>query len=142
MKERPNLVLAVVAGIVVLLAVVAGFLAVNRRAPDLDPSTPDGTVQLFVLAMLEGDDEEAVRFLDPSLGCEAPLPDVYRPEGATMTLVDTEVRGDTAEVTVDITEQTGVGMFGSWTHRETLRVRADGDRWLIQRDSWPIYSCK
>lgn len=142
MKERPNLVLAIVAAVVVLLAAVAALLAVNRQPPDLDPSTPEGTVQLFVRAVLEGDDEEAVGYLDPSLGCKAPLPDLYRPQGATLTLVDSVTRGDTAEVTIDITEQAGVGLFGSWSHRETLQVRAEGDGWLIQRDSWPIYSCR
>lgn len=142
MKERPNLVLAIVAAVVVLLAAVAAFLAANRQPPDLDPSTPEGTVQLFMRAVLEGDDDEAVRYLDPSLGCKAPLPDLYRPQGATITLVDSVTRDGTAEVTIDVTEQAGVGLFGSWSHRETLRLRAEADRWLVQRDSWPIYSCR
>lgn len=141
MNTRPNLVLAVVAGLVVLLAVVAGVMAGTREPPNLDPSTPDGTAQLLALAVIEGDDEEAVTYLDPALGCTTPLPEVYRPTRMSLAVVDTTIKGDRATVVLNVTESSG-GLLSSYDHREVIELKADGDRWLATGHPWPIYSCK
>ena len=141
MNTRPNLVLAVVAGLVVLLAVVAGVMAGTREPPNLDPSTPDGTAQLLALAVIEGDDEEAVTYLDPALGCTTPLPEVYRPSRVSLAVVDTTITGARATVVLTVTESSG-GLLSSYDHREVIELKADGDRWLATGHPWPIYSCK
>lgn len=141
MNTRPNLVLAAVAGVVVILAVIAGVLTATREPPDLDPTTPDGTAQLFVLAVIDGDDEEAVGYLDPALGCTVPMPEVYRPTRISLAVADTKIRGDAATVVLDITEH-GSGFLDSYTHREVLELRADGDGWILTGHPWPVYSCK
>ncbi|MHA6513240.1 hypothetical protein [Tessaracoccus sp. G1721] len=141
MNTRPNVVLAVVAGLVVLLAIVAGVMATNREPPEMDPGTPDGTAQLLALAVIDGDDEEAVSYLDPALGCTVPLPEVYRPTRMSMSVVDTKVDGDRATVVLNVTESSG-GLFSSYDHREVIELKADGDGWMATGHPWPIYSCK
>ena len=141
MKTRPNLVLAVVAGLVVLLAIVAGILAATREQPALDPTTPEGTAQLLALAVIDGDDEEAVSYLDPALGCSAPLPEIYRPTRLSIAVVDTTIDGDRATVVLNVTESSG-GLLDSYDHREVIELKADGDRWLATGHPWPIYACK
>ena len=92
MSARPNAVLAAITGLVVVLAVVAGVLTTRREPPTLDASTPEGTVQLFVLAFIEGEDEAAVAFLDPDLGCTAPCAmSTVRP--VSLALVSTKTSG-------------------------------------------------
>lgn len=141
MSARPNAVLAAITGLVVVLAVVAGVLTTRREPPTLDASTPEGTVQLFVLAFIEGEDEAAVASLDPDLGCTAPLRDVYRPTRVSLALVSTKTSGQSAQIVLDVTEYEG-GPLNSWSHRETYDlVRADSG-WLITGNPWPIYSCK
>lgn len=140
MTARPNLVLLVVAGLVLVLLVVAELAANTRNAPELDRATPEGTVQLFLRAVFEGDDEEVVALLDPALGCSAPL-EIYVGDAARVGVVSVAVRGDTATVVVEITEQSGVGVLDSWTHRESYRLTRDGD-WLITGDPWPVFSCE
>jgi len=97
-------------------------------------------VQLFLRAVFEGDDEEVVALLDPALGCSAPL-EIYVGDAARVGVVSVAVRGDTATVVVEITEQSGVGVLDSWTHRESYRLTRDGD-WLITGDPWPVFSCE
>ncbi len=141
MTSRPNVVLATVTGLVIVLAVVAGLLTLRREPPQLDVSTPDGTVQTFVLAFIDGDDETAVAFLDPSLGCKAPLRDVYRPTRVSLTVASTKTTEPKATVVLDVTEYGG-GPFDSWSHREVYDLVRRDSGWMITGNPWPVYSCK
>lgn len=140
MNARPNAVLAVVAGTVVALAVLAGILTMTRSAPDIDPTTPDGVVQLYTLAIVDGDDTEAVSYLDPSLGCSDPLPFDLGPMRTSLVIVDTSIDGDRAKVVADFTEYSG--MLDSWDHREDFELRQVDGAWLITGQPWPVYGCK
>lgn len=142
MNSRPNLVLAVVAAVVVVLAVVAAVVTSTRRPPDLDASTPAGTVQLFVLAVIDGDDEEAVALLDPALGCRAPLSKVDRPVRVSLAVAGARTDGDRATVVLDITEHGSGGMLDSWSHREAYELRQRGPGWMITSQPWPVYGCE
>ena len=141
MRNRPNLILAVVAGLVVLLAVVAWFVAAKREPPRLDPTTPEGTVQTYILALVDGDDEAAVVHLDPDLGCKAPLPGTYLMRPVSLTLVSSRTTGQDAVVVFDVTEY-GDSPFDSWSHRESFELTRSGSDWLISGNPWPIYGCK
>ncbi|HSO68917.1 MAG TPA: hypothetical protein VLQ67_04695 [Arachnia sp.] len=141
MNTRPNVVLAVVIATVALLAVMAGVFTATREQPDLDPSTPDGVVQLYALALIRGDDDEAVSYLDPSLGCSAPLPGVQRPLRAGLTVADTRIDGDKAIVVADITESQG-GLLDTWEHREQFELRTKDGEWMLTGHPWPVYGCK
>lgn len=141
MNPRPNEVLAVVIAIVALLAVLAGVFTVVRQQPEPDPSTPDGVVQLYALALIRGDDAEAVTYLDPALGCSAPLPGVMRPLRASLTVADTTVTGRRATVLADITESQG-GMLNTWENREEFQLRQTDGEWLLTGHPWPVYGCK
>lgn len=141
MNTRPNVVLAVVIGAVALLAILAGVFTATRDQPDLDPSKPDGVVQLYALALIRGDDDGAVSYLDPSLGCSAPLPGVQRPLRAGLTVADTRIDGDKAIVVADITESQG-GMLETWEHREEFELRMRDGEWMLTGHPWPVYGCK
>ena len=141
MNTRPHAVLGVVAAVVALLAVLAVVLTVTRDQPSLDPGTPDGVTQLYVLALIDGDDDEAIAHLDPALGCSAPLTSVPRPLRVSVTVVDTRIEGETAVVVADVTESGG-GMFETWEHREEFDLRRIGGAWLLTGHPWPVYGCK
>lgn len=142
MKERPNLVLAVVVGAIAVLVVAAAVLSGVRTPPVADPATPEGTVQLFVTAVLEGDDDAAVALLDPALGCRAPLPERgLSGVRATFAIAGTRTAGQTATVEIDVTEYRD-GPFESSSHRESYRLVAADGRWLITGEPWPVYVCE
>lgn len=138
MSARPNTVLAVVAGLVVTLAVVAAVVSGARERPELDPTTPEGTVQLFLTAIFDGDQDAAADHLDPGLGCEPPF-EAYLPPGARIDVVSTSTEGDEARVVVDVVERTGGLVPDEWTHRQAYDLTADGDGWLLTGDPWPVF---
>lgn len=140
MSARPNVVLAVVAGLVVTLAVVAAVVSGAREHPELDPTTPEGAVQIFLTAVFDGDEDAAAGHLDPDLGCEPPF-DVYLPTGARIDVVSTSTEGDEAHVVVDVVERTGGLVPDEWTHRQAYDLTADGDGWLLTGAPWPV-SCE
>lgn len=141
MKSRPNLVVAIIAVVVLILAIIAGVFAANRKTPPLDPTTPDGTVQIFVLAVAKGNDEEAVGLLDPKLGCKAPLENVERPARTSLAVVSSKITDDKATVVLDVT-QYGDNMLDSWSHRETYQLHARDNGWMITGEPWPVYVCQ
>ena len=143
MRVRPNLVLAVVVGAVAILVVVAAVVAASRTPPRADPATPQGTVQLFVTAVLDGDDEEAVALLDPALGCRVPLPQRgWSGTRATFAVVGSRDFGDRASVEIDVTEYRSGGLFDAYSHRESYQLVAEGGGWLITGEPWPVYVCE
>ncbi len=140
MRNRPAAVLGAVAVLVVTLAVVAALVSANRDRPDLDPATPEGVVQLYVSALFDDSVAAAVEYLDPALGCSDPLPEVYTSDVARVAVASSRISGDTA--TVDLRIEEGSQLGGGWSHRETFRLRRDGETWLITGNPWPIYSCE
>lgn len=140
MNARPNVVLAVVAGLVVALAIVAAVVSGVREQPGLDPATPEGTVQLFLSAIFDGDQDAAAGYLDADLGCEPPF-DAYLPAGARLEVVRSTTDGGEAEVVVDVVERSGGLVPDEWTHRESYELVADGEGWLLTADPWPLSSC-
>lgn len=142
--SRPNRVLAVVVAAVVILGIVAGVVAANRTVPILDPETPDGAVQTYLRAILEGDDEMAADLLSPSTGCDATdVAAAFATDSARIVLLESAVDGDTAAVSVEITESAGEGPFGAaeFSHEEHLTLRNEGGRWLLAGEPWPLYFC-
>lgn len=143
MRARPNVVLLVIAGLVAALAVIAAVVAANRTPPGPDLATPEGVVQEYVVAALDGDQERMATFLDPALGCEAPFPWFNQPRPASLSVVSTRERGPNATVVVEITEGGGGPLpGGSYTHRETFTLVSREGRWLIGGHPWPVYECK
>ena len=140
MRVRPTAVLAIVAVLVVALAVVAAVVSGGRERPTLDPSTPEGVVQLYATSLFDGDVAAAVERLDPALGCTDPLPEVYLPDTVRITVVETTTDKTTARVELSIEE--GSGIDGGWSHREDFTLRRASGTWLITGSPWPIYECQ
>jgi len=145
MSSGPNRVLAALVGVVVVLAVIAGVVGANRRAPTLDPNTPQGVVQEYLEAVLAGDYPAAAKLLSSDSGCG--LSDVSSTtvsESARIVLKDTVVDGGTAVVTVDVTEGADSGPFGDsgYTHTERITAERDGSAWKISGSPWLLYMCQ
>lgn len=140
----PNRILALLVGVVVVLAGVAGTVVANRSTPTLDLNTPEGTVQAYLQAVVDGDSATAADLLSPSSDCEASdVASAYAPSSARIVLERTTGDADRAVVTVDITEGSGDGPFGGsgYSHSERLAVEREDGVWKITGAPWPLYSC-
>ncbi len=140
MRARPTTVLAIVAALVVALALIAAIVSNGRERPQLDASTPEGVVQLYISALFDDDIAAAVKYLDPANGCTDSVPEAYLPDTVRIAVVTSETTNQSARVEVEIDE--GSGFDGSWSHQESFTLRSESGTWLITGEPWPLYECK
>jgi hypothetical protein len=125
-------------GVVIVVALVA--IGLNRQPVPLDPTTPEGTVQAYIEAVVAQDFETAAAFWDLDQGC---IPDSTDPgvdtTSASASLVSVETSGDTATVQVTINESSEDALQGVSEYNEFFQLNHGPDGWKIQQPSWPYY---
>lgn len=128
----------------VILVVGVALIAVFARggAVLLDPATPEGVVQRYAQAVVDGDVETAVTYLVPEIAdsCERMW---GGGDDLRITLADTTERGSSARVEVLIVTVYGSGPFGAdeYESEEAFDLaRVDG-RWLIETAPWQLVVC-
>ena len=135
-RNLPSWVLPV-AGVVMVVALVAIGLA--RGPADLEPSTPEGTVQLYVQALVEGDFETASSYWS-DVGC---IPTSTVPTGGapdvSATLMGVDGNDIEASVTVRLTENSQDPLGGLFEYDEYFSLIRNGEEWTIRQPAWPYY---
>ena len=135
--------IALLAGIlvVVVIALVAVFA---RGGPTLfDADTPEGVVQRYSQAVIDGDTATAKTYLVPEVAescTKVPASsDDYR-----LTLLDTTERDQTARVEVLLATVYGSGPLGTneYEYEESFDLVKDGDGWLIEVAPWELTICE
>jgi hypothetical protein len=130
-------------GGVVLVVVIALIAVFTRGGPAEYPAdTPEGVVQRYSQAVIDGDLTTAREYLVPDLAdsCERVEPgaDDYR-----ITLVDTQGRDDTARVEVIVSTISGSGPLGpnEYESDEVFLLEKVGGSWLISSAPWQVTFC-
>ncbi|MFC9559337.1 hypothetical protein [Agromyces sp. NPDC056965] len=147
--ERPatgsNRTLIVILSVIGVLIVVALVVVFTRGAPPLlDESTPEGAVQRYSAAVIDGDEAAAIEYLVPELGDPCREFDGGDSQDLRVTHVSTTQRDDAAEVQVLITTTYDAGPFDSPSYEEKAEfelVRSGGG-WLIESTPWPLTICE
>lgn len=144
MSSRAGTVLAVVVGVLVLLAVVAGVVSATRDREDLPAGSPEAVVQDYVAKIYDGDVDAAATRLAADSACTVEdLSDAYAEPAARVVLRDSSVEGRRATVRLDFVHGTDGPFQSEWTQEETFRlVREDGSAgWAITGVPWPMPGC-
>ena len=142
MTSRPNRILAIVLGVIAVIGVAAGVLSVTRHGPEYGRGTPEGVVQAYLTAVVDGDHQDAAELLTQSPCTVEDLDRAYLPEDVRVVLRDTEVDGDTSQVKVDVVMSSGGPLDGSeYSEEHTFRLARAGGDWLITGTPWPMYEC-
>lgn len=141
MRLRPNIVLAVITGTVVMLAVVAAVFSLRQQSPIWDSDSPEGVVQRYAEAIVDADYARAAQLLDPDLGCtEQDFEQSYYPQSTAISIPDSQGAADQVSVTVNITSY-GDPFFDRYTQGETFELLRSDSQWLITGNPWPVYDC-
>lgn len=138
------------AGIAIVLLVAASIaVGLNRGADTEFPAgSPEGTVQRYVRAVEQQDANALRALLSPDAQQRCELGDIrnalrYPTErDLRVTLRDTKVSDDRAEVRVRVTESTGGAQpfdSGSFDHDETFDLVRFNNEWFVDQPTWPIY---
>jgi hypothetical protein len=138
-----RLTLIALAAAVALVVVVALIAVFARGGPaPLDADTPEGVVQRYAQAVVDGDLETAEGYLVPELveSCER----VSRgADDLRITLEETTERDDRARVEVLVVTVYGSGPLGpdEYESEEAFDlVRVDGE-WRIETAPWDLTVC-
>lgn len=143
-EPRRDRTLFVILAVIAALVIVALIVVFSRGEPaPLDPSTPEGVVQAYSAAVIDGDEAEAKGHLVPEIGDDCVRIETAPVDGMRVTLVSTTERNDTADVEVLISWSYEEGPLGGSgvEERGGFDLVRDGDGWLIESAPWPLTIC-
>jgi hypothetical protein len=137
-----------IGALVVALIAVAVVLALQPPV-ELDQTTPEGTAQGYIQAMLDRDVNRSFAHMsdEPTRRCDhTNAHDSLRfglADEARIVVLDTRVTGDEATVRVEVTETCGTGILTFETHsfKEPPSMERRGDGWAMAKPPWPIHEC-
>lgn len=142
---KPDRTLPIILIVIAALAIVAVVVVFGRGEPEpLDPSTPEGTVQRYATAVIDGDEAAALSLLSPQwlADCD-PMSYGHPSSDLRLTLISSSERGSTTTVKVSIASSSGSGPFDSSTYEyeDSFQLQKDGDSWLVRSAPWEFATC-
>ena len=143
MRNSPNRVLAIIAGIVIIAVIVAAVFSSTRSIVRPKPGTPEASVQGYLTAVFAGKNTNAAELFAPESGCTVQdLDRAYVIKSARVDFLKTQVDGASAQVRIRVEIPSG-GLFeNSMIEDHTLRLVRLNLRWLLTGIPWPLYNCE
>jgi len=139
--QRANRVLGLVVAAISIVALIV-VLAVNEDTPQLDATTPEGTVQQYLQSVTARDFDTAITYLSEDTKCKiTDFDQAYIQDSIRISLSDESVTGDSATVKVNIDNSNGGPFSGSYTESQSFRLTKSDTGWKIAGIPWPTYQC-
>lgn len=145
--DRTLLAILIVVGLLIVVAVVV-VLARSGARELLDPSTPEGVVQRYAQAVIDGDDATAAGYItERAQQCE--LYSGYESGDAQLrlTLQSTDISGSNATVRVSVTTSYD-GSYGGdpfsnseYSYDAEFTLVSSGGSWLIKETPYEFLPC-
>jgi len=141
---RRSWVMPAAVGAVLIALMVVALL---REPVELDPSTPEGTVQTFLQAVASEEWEDAVGLISDTAPDKCKATDLARAtdrQAFSASLRDTNVFGDSAvvEVTLSFAADPEPLGGGAYETHASYSLEREEDRWLLTDVGWPyLWAC-
>ena len=139
------------AAFLVLLLVVGVAVALLENEKSFADDTPEATVQGFLRAVEDEEHQLAHGFLSQGLREECTFDQFFSRTGGPaaglrydrISLKRTKIEGDSAFVTVRVTNFRGSGPLGTSeaSHDQTFALAREDDAWLFSEYPWPFFGC-
>ncbi|GGF03172.1 hypothetical protein [Mycetocola zhadangensis] len=137
-------VLAILVGVLVIVSLIVVFTRGELEL--LDESTPEGVVQRYSAAVLDGDEDAALRYLAAEAQSDCGLIAVTETENLRVSLVSTENGDDggSADVTVSLSRGSNGELFGGsgYEYEERFSLTKVGSDWRIETAPWELAFCR
>jgi hypothetical protein len=141
--SRANGVLALIVGIALALLGVSLFINANRETRELSTKTPEGVVQLYLKAIIEGKNDVAAGYFTAQSDCDASDIDrAYISETLRVNLIKSEITGNSAYVKIDANQGSGDLFDSGYTESHTYRLVKESGNWRLQGIPWPLWDCE
>jgi len=146
MKNTDKFLVAIVAGVVLLVAAAFGVAALRPKPAYQAEDAPDGVVHNYLLAIKQADYDRAYGYLSPKISGYPPTAadfarDVRQSSynfqldnpATTVSIQAAYVTDNRAEVIVHETIFQSNGLFGSseYPHSTTFQLRRESEQWKI-----------
>ena len=133
-------------GAVVGVLLAAAAAVTYTRDAALDPETPEGVVQSYLSAMIDGRRGKARTYLSDRLRRECVMESSYYLRGGPYRIewLDTTIEGRTAYVDVRVTEEWLLEPSSSHYPLFVLAYQEEGEdgrSWRITHQDWPWRRC-
>ena len=141
-RATSNRILAVIVIAALVLSAVAALVSVFREEVKYSASSPEGVVQMYLTAIIEGKNDQAASYFATDSECDASDIDrAYVSETLRVNLVSTSIDGDSAYVKIDANTGASGPFDDGYTESHTYRLSKDSGGWLIEGIPWPLWDC-
>jgi hypothetical protein len=143
-SAKPDRTLLAILVIIATLVVIALAVVFLRGTPaPLDSATPEGVVQAYSAAVIDGDTAGAEAFLTQDLQENCERVDNGIIGGIRLTLVSTKLSADTARVRVAVVTSDNSGPFGGLDYAadDTFVLLNEKGSWAIETTPWQLTIC-
>ena len=145
MKSTDKILVAIVGGIILLVAVAFAVTLARPKQGYLPDDTPEGVAQNYLLALLEKDYARAYAYLSPNLAGYPETLDIFIRDAekyswnfgdyssVTLALQAVEIQGDYATVSMLASQFRGGSLFDSGEVIETfdMNLRLENGQWKL-----------
>jgi hypothetical protein len=144
-QVRSRAVLWAAAAAFLVIIVAVAVIAATRSPAEFDAGTPEAVAQSYLQTLLDGDERAAHAHLSEQLQAACTITELreaWVPESVRITLTETALLDDTAEVELIVIEGSTDPFGGGGTHDVTLVLHHESDAWVISEPPWPIEYCE
>ena len=140
---RPDRTLIGILALIAIIVVIAVVVVFTRGgAPDVDPTTPEGVVQSYTRAVIDGDYKAALGYLSSDLREKCERAEPRSPQGLRLTVISTKIVDDTAIVRVTLEQGGGTYGDSSYQYDDTFSMIREGGDWKIEMAPWDLTTCQ
>ena len=141
-RATSNRILALIVILALVLSAVSALVSSLRDDVEFSVGTPEGVVQLYLTAIIEGKNDQAASYFASSSNCDASdLDRAYVSETLRVNLVSTSIEGDSAYVKIDANTGASGPFEDGYTESHTYRLTQESGKWLIEGIPWPLWDC-
>ena len=128
-------------GLIVVLIAALVFIASRGGSSRFDAGSPEATVQSYLQAMVDRDNDRALIYFEPETKCDASdLDRQYLSPDLTADLLDSSITGDRAQVKIRI-RYADNDLFGGWSEDHSIGLTRISGMWKITGVPWPLFEC-
>lgn len=138
MKNSARILIALF-GLIAIAALL--FVASRSENADFELGSPEATVQSYLEAMVDRDNDLALSYFESNTKCDSSdLDRQYFSPDLTVDLLQSSINGDRAQVKIRI-RYSNDDLFGGWSEDHTIALIKSGSDWKIAGTPWPLYEC-
>lgn len=137
-----NGILATIAILIIALITTSILISNNQEDKQFATTTPEGVVQTYLEAVIEGKHDQAASLFVAGSECDAADIDrAYISESLRVNLVSSEIEGDSAYVKIDANMNSGALFDDGYTESHTYRLKRENGNWRLEGIPWPVWDC-